>query len=324
MLIRALLARAARTAARASPLLQRSCAAPLTTGANDGWIFGHVLDGRGGSVPIVPWDVTAVRRARVGTGAWVHLDFRAAPSRDFIAACARTRGKWVAGLMVEDPRMTQPRCEVASNWAGMLLTLRVACSEHGEDMAPAEQEVNIFPFRMWLGRGILITARGLQPADGAFRLPVLDKSLRDGHGPHTCGGLAAAAISDITTLTANSVMKLEDSMFALKARLQQQALEAGGHRPVSTSRLQALRRELMPLRYTAISMRRYEMPELNALQTVVRLTKRPEQTLFADGDMYEVCARHHQHQHTAHRTPHTAHRTPHTAHHTPHTAPHTS
>lgn len=32
----------------------------------------------------------------------------------------------------------------------------------------------------------------------------------------------------------------------------------------------------------------YEMPELNALQTVVCLTERPEQTLFTEADKYEI------------------------------------
>ena len=83
-------------------------------------------------------------------------------------------------------------------------------------------------------------------------------------------------------------MALEDEIFELKARLQQHALLAGAHRPVGAAALQGLRSELMPLRYAAISMRRYEVPELNALQTVVRLTERPEQTLFSDADTYEI------------------------------------
>ena len=52
--------------------------------------------------------------------------------------------------------------------------------------------------------------------------------------------------------------------------------------------LQAIRRELMPLRYAAITMRRHEVPELAALQTVVRLSGRPQQRLFADADSYEL------------------------------------
>merc|ERR1712146_476996 len=44
----------------------------------------------------------------------------------------------------------------------------------------------------------------------------------------------------------------------------------------------------MPLRYAAITTRRYEMPELVALETVVRLTERPEQTLFSDADKHEL------------------------------------
>ena len=52
--------------------------------------------------------------------------------------------------------------------------------------------------------------------------------------------------------------------------------------------LQAIRRELMPLRYAAITMRRHEVPELAALQTVVRLSGRPQQQLFADADGYEL------------------------------------
>jgi len=170
----------------------------------------------------------------------------------------------------------------------MLLTLRVNFGQRFVANAMFEQERNIVPFRMWLGRGILITARGRLPDQGAMRLPSLSQTLQDGSGPPTCGALASAVISEITSITANSVVALEDEIFALKARLQQQALLAGANRPVSTSALQGLRRELMPLRYAAISMRRYEVPELSALQTVARLTERPEQTLFSDADKYEI------------------------------------
>ena len=41
-----------------------------------------------------------------------------------------------------------------------------------------------------------------------------------------CGALAAAVISEITSITAESVEALEDEIFELKARLQQQALQA--------------------------------------------------------------------------------------------------
>lgn len=261
---------------------------------NDGWLFGHHLDGAGGSTPLTPWDSAAVRQARAGTGAWVHLDFRAPQARAFIAACARAKGKdhemkrqtHVSSLMIADPRTTQPRCEVASSWTGMLLTLQVNFGKRFEaDLEPGR---NIVPFRMWLGRGILITARGRHPDEGEMRMPSLSKVLDAGNGPATCGSLASAVISEITSITADSCRALEDEIFALKAQLQQQALLAGAHRPVGTAALQALRSNLMPLRYAAICMRRYEVPELNALHTVVRLTERPEQVLFSDADKYEI------------------------------------
>ena len=86
----------------------------------------------------------------------------------------------------------------------------------------------------------------------------------------------------------SQVEALEDEIFELKARLQREALLAGAHRPVGPDALQAIRRELMPLRYAAITMRRHEVPELAALQTVVRLSGRPQQRLFADADSYEL------------------------------------
>ena len=52
--------------------------------------------------------------------------------------------------------------------------------------------------------------------------------------------------------------------------------------------MQTLRRELMPLRYAAISMRRYEMPELVALRTVRRFAEKKGQTFFNDADKYEI------------------------------------
>ena len=76
---------------------------------------------------------------------------------------------------------------------------------------------------MWLGRGICITARGRQPDEGEMRLPALSRTLMNGRGPATCGSLAAAVVSEITSITMESVGALEDEVFLLKARLQQQA-----------------------------------------------------------------------------------------------------
>jgi len=274
--------------------MQRTSRALCTGDRSNGWIFGHLLDGSGGSKPLSPWDAATARHARDGMGAWIHLDFRSPQAERFIAGCTRVRGRdhemkrrtHVSSLMVADPRMTQPRCEVASTWESMLLTLRVNFGKRFEADAPKYR--NVVPFRMWLGRGILITARGRQPDEGELRLPLLSETLKAGSGPATCGALASAVISELTSITADSVEVLEDEIFQLKAQLQRRALLAGAHRPVGTTSLQALRRELMPLRYAAISMRRYEVPELHALQTVVRLTERPEQTLFSDADKYEL------------------------------------
>ena len=225
----------------------------------------------------------------------VHLDVgEGSPqAQSFIANCTREQGRdhemkrqtHVSSLMVADPRKTQPRCEVALKGTGLFLTLQV---NFGKRFEVGTRPKNIVPFRMWLGRGILVTARGPVPDVGELRLPALSRMLQIGRGPATCGALASAVISEITSITANSVLELEDEVFALKARMQQEALRAGAHRPVGTAALQSLRRELMPLRYAAISMRRYEVPDLAALETVVRLTERPEQTLFSDADKHEI------------------------------------
>jgi len=277
-------------------LHKRACRALCTS--NDGWIFGHILDGAGGSKPLAPWDSASVkysRDLRDGVGAWVHLDVgEGSPqAQSFIANCTREQGRdhemkrqtHVSSLMVADPRKTQPRCEVALKGTGLFLTLQV---NFGKRFEVGTRPKNIVPFRMWLGRGILVTARGPVPDVGELRLPALSRMLQIGRGPATCGALASAVISEITSITANSVLELEDEVFALKARMQQEALRAGAHRPVGTAALQSLRRELMPLRYAAISMRRYEVPDLAALETVVRLTERPEQTLFSDADKHEI------------------------------------
>ena len=73
--------------------LRRSTRRPLCGGNDGGWIFGHLLDGAGGSRPLAPWDDGAVRRAREGDGSWVHLDLRAPKAQDFIASCARAKGR---------------------------------------------------------------------------------------------------------------------------------------------------------------------------------------------------------------------------------------
>eukprot|EP01052_Picozoa_sp_SAG31_P032262 SAG31_NODE_3519_length_4165_cov_2.486227_5_plen_368_part_00 len=278
-----------------TPWRSLSTATTTTTIDNEGWLFGHILDGRGGSTPLAQWDSSAVRAARNDHGAWVHLDFREPQAQAFIASCATSHGRaaqlkrkiHVSSLMVADPRKTQPRCVVASDWNGMLLTLQVNFGKRFRD-TEFDQRRNTVPFRMWVGRGILITARGRQPEEGAMRLPALSCLLESGIGPTTCGSLASAVISEITSITAESAVELEDEVFALKARKQQKALLAGANQPIGTEAMQELRRQLMPLRYAAISMRRYEVPELIALQTVVRFTKRPEQTIFSATDEYEI------------------------------------
>ncbi|KAH8067466.1 voltage-gated potassium channel [Aureococcus anophagefferens] len=181
--------------------------------------------------------------------------------------------------MVADPRKTQPRCEVSSACAGMMLTLRANFGKRFE--AHAVESKNVVPFRMWLGRGIIVTARGAAPDEGSLRMPALSRRLDAGAGPRS------AVISEITSITADSVEALEDEIFELKARLQREAL-AGAHRPGVPTRCRRSVSELMPLRYAAITMRRHEVPELAALQTVVRLSGRPQQRLFADADSYEL------------------------------------
>ena len=54
-----------------------------------------------------------------------------------------------------------------------------------------------------------------------MRLPSLSQTLERGNGPTTCGALASAVISEITSITADSALELEDEIFALKAKKQQ-------------------------------------------------------------------------------------------------------
>jgi len=210
----------------------------------------------------------------------VHLDFRSPHAPDFLTRCyPRKRGKWISNMMTESPRKTQPRCEVSPGWNGLLLTLRVA--ERPED----EPE----PFRLWLGPGVLVTACAEpEPPELGLQCQLLQESLGQGTGPASCGTLATSIISSMTTLTSDSVASLSDLTFALKGQLQQTALAAGPKQPVSSSDLNALRRALMPLRYAAITMRRYEVPERDALATVLRFADHPGQSLFSDTDRYDL------------------------------------
>ena len=54
--------------------------------------------------------------------------------------------------------------------------------------------------------------------EGAMRMPLLSQRLDEGTGPATCGALASAVISEITDITAESALSLEDGIFELKAR----------------------------------------------------------------------------------------------------------
>ena len=196
----------------------------------------------------------------------------------------------ISNLMVADPRKTQPRCEITFSESavctGMLLSLEVNFGNRLRPTSRSSFTRNIVPLRMWLGRGILITARGHQPQEGTLRLPSLSQSLEDGSGRRPAARWPPPSLG-VTSVTADSALRIEDEMFELQARLQQQAARGG----VPAGRRRGAARA--PARAYAAPVRRHLHEAIRGARAERtrdgrEALERPEQRLFDDADKYEL------------------------------------
>lgn len=203
--------------------------------ADDGLVFAGVLDGRGGARPL-GWD--GVRRWRPSEGVlWVHLDYEHPGSRAWLTRESGVDLVGCAALLADDPR---PR--VLSLADSLLLILR----EINENMgAQPEDMVSI---RMWIEPSRIVTLRHRRIAAAKEQW----EALAAGRGPLGPADFVVKMSESILGLIGRLADTIEDTV----DELEDLAL---------AERRDELRSRLAHVRRQAIALRRYVVPQRDAL-----------------------------------------------------------
>ncbi len=201
----------------------------------DGLVAAYLLDGKGGGTEL---DWPAVRDWSPEQGLlWVHLDYTAPHSRQWLREQAGLTAVSAEALVAEE---TRPRS--AAMEEGLLIILRGVNSNPGQD---PEDMVSL---RMWVERGRIITTRKRR------LLSVVDlrESLAQGRGPAS----AAEFVVRITDRLVARMSRVIDGIDDTVAELEDSVL---------TEQSQGLRMRLAALRRQTIILRRYLAPQREAL-----------------------------------------------------------
>ena len=181
-------------------------------------------------------------RAAGAAWRWIHLDLSDAAAAPWLRAALPDLA--AEALLAAE---TRPRCEWAEE--GLILTLRAVNPEPG---GAAEDMVSV---RLWMAGDLVMTA-GWRPA-GA--LEALRAAARAGRAPETPGALVAALAEGLTRDIEAVTLELDD-----RADELEDALTAAEGEPEDAADLPLLRRR-------AIALRRYLVPQREALDRLGRL-----------------------------------------------------
>lgn len=204
---------------------------PLMRAATEGVLCAYLLDGRGGGREI-GW--AEIEQWSPDEGMlWIHLDYSHPHSQAWLTDASGVDDLVVTTLLAEE---TRPRLVLEQ--AGMLVVMRGINNNPGAD---PEDMVSI---RVWLEPQRILTTlqRNLQD------VAVLRDRLRKGYGPHDADALFVMLAELMAVRVGDVIEELEDNMDQLEDDvLGQQSRQ--------------LRSELAEVRRTAISLRRYLVPQ---------------------------------------------------------------
>ncbi len=203
-------------------------------------IVTYALDGKGGAVALAPDAfTTATRHDHAGGFVWQHL------KRDHpdTAALLATSGldSFVIDALTADE--TRPRCTVHGK--GILLNLR------GVNLDPGAEPEDMISVRLWLEahRVIGVWVRPLQATEDLIR------AMERGEGPASPGDLVAKLALRLADRAEPSVIALNELIDDLE--------EA-----VWDPKTEVMRARLADVRRRAIVLRRYFLPQRDALSTL--------------------------------------------------------
>ncbi|WP_435702308.1 zinc transporter ZntB [Yoonia sp.] len=203
-------------------------------------LLAYSLDGKGGAVPLAPQAVAQeADLVRKGGFVWQHMKRDHPDTPALLAAC--DLDSFVVDALTADE--TRPRCTVHGK--GMLLNLR------GVNLNPGAEPEDMVSVRLWLEerRVIGVWVRPLQATND------LVAATERGEGPMSPGDLVAKLALRLADRAEPSVAALNEQIDDLEDGVWD--LEADNRRT-----------RLADLRRSAIVLRRYFLPQRDALMTL--------------------------------------------------------
>jgi len=199
--------------------------------SHQGLLCAFVLDGKGGGREI-GWP--EIEQWSHGDGVlWVHMDYSQSTSQNWLTNFSGVDDLVVGALLAEE---TRPRLVLEQ--AGMLVVMR------GINNNPGAEPEDMVSIRVWLEPNRIITTlqRNLQAVDE------LHDHIRKGHGPRDADALFVMLAEMMAIRVGDVIEELGDTMDQLED-------EALGRET------RHLRTDLAEVRRTAISLRRYLVPQ---------------------------------------------------------------
>lgn len=200
------------------------------------------LDGAGGASPIDPRETASPQAP-----AWVHIDFSNARAADW-AWDQSGMDEAVVGPMLD--MESRPRTLQHGN--GVLLTLR------GVNLNPGARIEDMISVRIWLEPGRVVTAARRKLRS----LTDIRQAIEQGSGPTSPARLLLELIDRLNRYIGEATEKIEQKIDAAEGQVQQGA---------GTARNSAFSR----LRRQTAQVRRYLLPQRDALDRLSRLTDSP-------------------------------------------------
>jgi zinc transporter len=200
-----------------------------------------VLDGRGGARDVAaPEDVAAEEGVL-----WVHMDLQDDGSRAWLAERSGLPDAMAEALLARESR---PRSIVTDD--GVLVVLR------GLNLNPGEDPEDMVSARVWIDRARILTTRRrrVMSVQGVYQ------SLQTANGPRTQGEFLAMLVERMADLIGEFVDQQEAVLESAEAQL------------AGVKDFVAFRQNLADLRRRIASVRRFLMPQRDALDRLCRHT----------------------------------------------------
>jgi zinc transporter len=202
---------------------------------SSGFVFGFVLDGKGGGRSL---DWEGVRNWRRAEGMlWVHLDYKGPDAEQWLDHESGIDPIITEALTNEE---TRPRCVLHKG--GMLLILR------GVNLNPGSDPEDMVSVRCWIEADRIVTMRHRR----VMATEDLRQAVLSGSGPTDSGSFLEAFSDRLVIRMGDVISDTDDAVDALEdVILTEQSYE--------------LRQKIADIRRTVISLRRYLAPQRDVM-----------------------------------------------------------